>query len=367
MDLSSMRPVLSLERALLTATLPAPVGNAHARWAERRSVLVVLRDASGRAGLGEAAPLPGVSKESLEDVLRELDALGGSLDPSELDPRGLSPSLRFALESALLDLRAGERPAFAALLDAAALPRVPEQLELQLLLDSLEGAEERARSAYLAGARTFKVKIGRPGEAEREVALLDALRGLGRDVTLRADANGKLDDLDALLPALARARVEYVEDPFTLEDPSTLERGPRAWVGVPVALDAAIAADPLRAMSWARALGAPFVVLKPTLLGGLERTLQLAAEARARGLKVVLSHCLEGPVGLAALAHLALAAAASSPRALWGAQGLAPWPGSDRFVREGASEPLPRPYYLGDARLLRPSSPGLGLEPPPAR
>jgi O-succinylbenzoate synthase len=362
MNLPSMRPVLSLEHEILTATLPAPVGNAHARWTERRSVLVVLRDASGRRGLGEAAPLPGLSRETVEDVVTELGALGSSIDAAELEPRSLSPSLRFALEAALLDLRAGERPGYAALLDEAALPRVPEQLELQILLDSLDGAEERARAAHLAGARTFKVKIGRDGEAEAEAALLDALRALGRDVTIRADANGRLDEREVLLPALARSRVEYVEDPFALEE----DASPRAWVGVPVALDASIAADPLRAMARARSLGAPFVVLKPTLLGGLERTLQLAGRARSLGLKVVLSHCLEGPVGLAALAHLALAASASSPRSLWGAQGLAPWPGSERFVRAGASEPLARPYYLGDARLLRPSSPGLGLEPPPA-
>jgi len=80
-----------------------------------------------------------------------------------------------------------------------------------------------------------------------------------------------------------------------------------------------------------------------------------------RGLKVVLSHTLEGPVGLAALAHVALAASASSHRALWGAQGLAPWEGCERFRVEGTDEPIALPYYIGRSRLLRPSSPGLGL------
>lgn len=355
-----MHPVLSLEHTVLEATLPSPVGNAHARWSERRSVLVTLEGASGERGLGEAAPLTGISADSLEDVLSALARLGSSLEPSELDLGTLPPSLRFALESALLDLRAGERPAYLALLDAAAGARVPETVELQVVLDALETAEARAREAFAAGARTFKVKIGRPGAAQAEAELLDRVRSLGRDVVVRADANGRLDDVDVLAPALARARVEYVEDPFTLDPRESSDWASRVWVGVPVALDAAVGADPVAALARARSLGASFVVLKPTVLGGLEATLTLAARARARGLKVVLSHCLEGPVGLAALSHLALAASAASHRALWGAQGLAPWPGCDTF-RPPGGEPLTLPYYLSDTRIVRPASRGLGV------
>jgi O-succinylbenzoate synthase len=232
---------------------------------------------------------------------------------------------------------------------------VPEQLELQVLLDDLEQASERAAQAFQDGARTFKVKIGRDGRASDEAALLLALRKLGRDVVIRADANGHLGDAATLAPALAEARAEYVEDPCSPD--GSLAR----WVGVPVALDAPVASDPARALGEARGLGARVVVLKPTLVGSLEESLRLAARARGRGLKVVLSHSLEGPVGLAALAHLALGASASAPRALWGAQGLSPWPGCERFRIEGAAEPLAVPHYLTQSRLLRPSSAGFGL------
>ncbi len=352
--IASMHPVLSVSHEVISSALERPVGNAHASWTARRSVIVTLEDESGLRGRGEAAPLPGLSRETLEDVLAALATLGTSLEPTELDLRTLPPSLRFAIESALLDLRAGDRPAYAALLaDAAYVPRVPEQLELQVLLDDLDGALARATEAFARGARTFKVKIGRDERASDEAALLDALRALGRDVVLRADANGRIAEPEILAPALSRARVEYVEDPGPLE-------GPR-WVGIPMAIDAAVAADPYDVIARARSLGASFLVLKPTLLGGLEDTLSLAARARSRGLKVVLSHTLEGPIGLAAIAHLALAASASSHRALWGAQGLAPWSGCERFTAEGQDEPLALPYYLGASRLLRPSSAGLGL------
>ena len=350
-----MHPVLMLSFARARAELEREVGNAHARWRTRHSVIVSIEDASGLRGRGDAAPLPGVSRESIDDVSTTLRALEGSFEPSELDLRALPPSLRFALDSAMLDLRAGERPAYAALIDDVSVPRVPEQIELQVLLDDLEDARARAARAFGGGARTFKVKIGREGRASDEAALLEHLRSLGRDVVIRADANGHLADVEVLAPALARARVEYVEDPRASLD--SLAR----WVGVPAALDAPMAADPSRALAEARNHGADVVVLKPTLLGGLDETLRLAARARSRGLKVVLSHTLEGPVGLAALAHVALAASASSHRALWGAQGLAPWEGCERFHLEGSDEPIALPYYIGQSRLLRPSSPGLGL------
>ena len=102
--LAAMHPVLTLSFARAEAELEREVGNAHARWKTRRSVLVTIEDASGQRGRGEAAPLPGVSRESLDDVISALRALEGSFEPSELDVRNLPPSLRFAIESALLDL-----------------------------------------------------------------------------------------------------------------------------------------------------------------------------------------------------------------------------------------------------------------------
>ena len=353
-----MHPVLSLSFSRAEAELPREVGNAHARWSTRRSVIVTIEDASGQRGRGEAAPLPGVSRESLEDVIDALSALGTTIEPSELELRALPPSLRFAMESAMLELRAGERPAYAALAGDAALWRVPESLALQVMLDELDDAIPRADEAFARGARAFKVKIGREGRASDAASLLAHLRTLGRAVVIRADANGHLDDVETLAPALAAARVEYVEDPCAIDVEGD---GLARWIASPLALDAPLGVDPRRVMTQARSLAASVVVLKPTLLGGLDETLALAARARGRGLKVVLSHALEGPVGLAALAHLALAASAAAPRALWGPQGLSPWPGSDRFVLEAQGGSLALPDYLEAARIVRPASAGFGL------
>lgn len=57
---------------------------------------------------------------------------------------------------------------------------------------------------------------------------------------------------------------------------------------------------------WAAA-GVEALVLKPTILGGMERTLGLARWARSRGMRAVVSSAFETPLGLALWAELAAA------------------------------------------------------------
>ena len=100
-------------------------------------------------------------------------------------------------------------------------------------------------------------------------------------------------------------------------------------------------------------LGCIAVVLKPMALGGYQTCLRLAAEAKVLGLDVTVSHLFDGPVALAAAAHLALAVASRSRASgldLHGA--LAAWP------------PVPVPL-IGSTTVLAGDAPGLGLSAVP--
>jgi O-succinylbenzoate synthase len=66
-------------------------------------------------------------------------------------------------------------------------------------------------------------------------------------------------------------------------------------------------------------------VLKPTLLGGLSAVLDLATRARQAGVAAVISHGLEGPVGTAACASLALALGGPHAAGLAAHPALAAW------------------------------------------
>src|SRR6266700_1431916 len=87
--------------------------------------------------------------------------------------------------------------------------------------------------------------------------------------------------------------LEYVEEPCSRAHGLLAHALP-----CPIALDeslVAITADELAAALRARDLAA--LVLKPTLLGGFARCLELAAAARAHGKRAVVTHALEGTIG----------------------------------------------------------------------
>jgi o-succinylbenzoate synthase len=161
-----------------------------------------------------------------------------------------------------------------------------------------------------SGCRTAKVKVAEgagslAADADRVAAVRDAL-GPGGHV--RVDANGRWNVEDAVI-ALgvldeAAQGLQYAEQPCaTVAELAELRRRSH----VPIAADESIrrAEDPVAV---ARARAADVAVLKCTPLGGVRRSLAVAAAVQALGeLSVVVSSALETSVGLAA--ELALAGA----------------------------------------------------------
>jgi o-succinylbenzoate synthase len=160
--------------------------------------------------------------------------------------------------------------------------------------------------AHARGLRTFKLKIGRPGALERELAALVSLRHeLGPDVRLRLDANQSLSvaQAQACLPRFAEHGLEYIEEPCARDDLARL-----AELRVPLALDESLIqlADGVAMPSNLSTLGVSALILKPTLLGGVSACCDWADIAAHIGAKVILSHAFEGPVGLGLSVALAL-------------------------------------------------------------
>lgn len=345
------------------------VGGGAARGRSARStVLVELVGDTGLVGLGEAAPLPGVSRDSLKDAEAALVELTRCL-PIELDigaragnERLLavvaevtrftpSPAARFALETALFDLVGQELGLPAAALIAKTKRRDPAALAVPLPCAVVVDDPAAARRAVLAGARTLKIKVGATGDVDRVVAIHRA----APEATLRLDANRSWPHERglAMLHAFTELPIEFIEEPTA----NTL-----ALLGeltaIPLALDESLATISDEELD--RALAQPSLgalVIKPTLVGGLIAARDLVARAHAAGKRAVITHALEGPIGTAACAAVSLAigdvhtAAGLAPHA-----GLAGWPVT-----------LP---FLAPTHLTFSLGPGLGLErtnPPPTR
>jgi o-succinylbenzoate synthase len=281
----------------------------------REGLLLRLNDEGGAVGWGEASPLPGFSRESLDEAARQLRDLASSMvgreitnawiDPDgncgrELDSVDLAPSVRFGFELALWDLFAA---ASGRSLPELVTPHPRATVPVNALIpDPPDKVLEEARRVRSAGYEAVKLKVGRRA-VEEDVELVHALyEVLGDAVALRLDANRawSLEEAEGFARGTAGLRFEYVEEP--LADPTLLPTLVGNH-GVPVALDESLAGmqpEVLEDHGYARA-----VVLKPTLLGGVSRTLRFAARASRLGMEPVISSAYETGVGTAALAALA--------------------------------------------------------------
>ncbi len=312
--------------------LEQPFSNARAWWARRE--LLTLELAGGAAiGRGEASPLPGHSPDDIAGCERALRSLGSveQLTASSsvqqifdwvaaAIPERL-PAARFGLETAALDRlgRSLARPLWSLLGDAETgdLQR-PRELAIAAVVPSEDphGALAAARQRFEQGVRVFKLKIGPDTLQPAQERSLAALRGaFGASVELRVDANQSLarPALGATLERLARYSPSFVEEPIASPQAREL-----ADLGCGFALDESLSGAAFDRIEALLALdGCCAIVLKPTLLGGLARCLQLARLARTHGKLAIASHLLEGPVAFSACVHLALSLPPGVAHGLW--------------------------------------------------
>lgn len=359
-------------RLPLTRPLRAAWGTLH----HREGWVVLLRDETGGWGLGEAAPLPGYGMEAPEACRGALEraeaALPGlelaDLPPPATAPDGLAaldralapvladaegrPAARHALEQALLDRLAARAGApLAAWLVAGAIESVPANATLGA--DPAPALVGAARARVAEGYDTLKVKVAAaPGGVAEDVARIRALReAVGPAIALRLDANGGWDAPSArdALAALASLEIEYVEQPLPREDVSGMARL-AAESPIPLAADES-AESPAAARAVIAAGAARVLVLKPMTLGGLLPTLQIAAEALAAGLRVVVTTSLEGAVGRLGALHVAAAL---------GGLGAGPLPACGLATAGWLAEDLLSGAPPDGPRIAVPQRPGLG-------
>jgi O-succinylbenzoate synthase len=277
----------------------------------RKGLLLRLIGDVSSEGWGEASPLPGFSRETLDEAADQLMDASESMaatgrSPSQDTPSILHPetvaSVCFAIELATLNLNAARRGVSALeLLDPNAGGLVPINGLLSGQANEVVAASRRMRDA---GYRTVKLKVGSlPVEADAE-RVREVSGILGDRVSLRLDANRawSFDEAMAFANATREVRIEYIEEP--LADAALLPRFADES-GMPVALDESLVdkkPEELSRHGYARA-----VVLKPTLLGGISHTLRMAEEAHRLGMTPVISSAYEAGIGTLGLISLSAA------------------------------------------------------------
>jgi len=298
-------PAVRIERLeVVPFALPfkKPYVTARGRLERRELVLVRLRG-DGIEGLGETTSLSLRRGAPIATIVRELSERGAALlEGATFEPGrwgaqveslagdGLSREALAALDIALLDLagKLSGDPAWKLL--GAGEPK-PVRCNATLVAGEPSRVAEDALAWAERGFATFKLKVGTEGDVEQVAAAREALGG---SAALRVDANGIWTVAEAVEKLGRMAPLELAEQPVpTLEEMAEL----RLRTSVSLAADESVATpeDARRAVPSCDA-----VTVKVAKAGGIRASLEIA-----RWLPVYLSSALDGPVGIAAAAHLA--------------------------------------------------------------
>ncbi|MBF0278511.1 MAG: o-succinylbenzoate synthase [SAR324 cluster bacterium] len=280
----------------------------------REGLLIRILDSEGQIGIGEIAPLPGFSLESLaestsqsmklaemlvaQSIPRDLSVLQGAFQRWFSLPNLVS-SVKFGFQMAVLNLLAAQSQIPVAQLISSEKPKT---LSLTRLLSGtpdeiLSKADKIAQSPFVS---RVKLKVGRIG-LDQEVDLVQEVRTRIGSKFLQLDANRSWDLATAVYfgRQVSDCELLYIEEP--LKNPLECSEF-TSQTGIGYALDETLQHPEYR---FKMREGLVALVLKPTLSGGIETAKMIAEEALEHQVRAVISSSYESSLGLIMLANLA--------------------------------------------------------------
>ena len=284
-----------------------PAGTSRGVYTTRKSWFVHLYDGE-QEGVGECAPLPDLSCDAIPNYGEVLQGFcddvcrTGQIDYEALRPY---PSMLFGLETALLDLRSQES---GVLFDTAfSRGEVGIPINGLVWMGSYEEMLQRMEEKLEKGFGCVKLKIGAI-DFERELDLVKRIRQRFsfHDVELRLDANGAFPYEEALykLELLSQYAIHSIEQPIRQKQWAFMAELCRESP-LPIALDEELIGvnDPEMKSHMLGIIKPRYIVLKPSLHGGMAGCREWIAAAKEMGIGSWITSALESNIGLNAIAQ----------------------------------------------------------------
>ncbi|WGE59590.1 o-succinylbenzoate synthase [Actinobacillus equuli] len=260
----------------------------HRRLKQREGLVVKLTE-DNQVGWGEIAPLPEFSQEDLSLAQQQTEQwLAKWLAGQQDDLDSYVPSVAFGLSCALAELN-GELAEQGNYRAAVLCYGDPDELYTEL--NALEGD------------KIGKMKVGLY-EANRDGLIANMLLEALPDLQLRLDANRgwTLEKAVKFAEKIAnenKSRIQFIEEPCKTPELSRLFAQAS---GIAIAWDETVREPNFVVKNEPNVTA---IVIKPTLVGSLQKCIRLIEQAHQQGLIAVISSSIESSLGLTQLARFA--------------------------------------------------------------
>ncbi len=287
-----------------------PAGTSRGIYTSRISWFVKFTSTedSGHIGFGECAPLPDLSCDASPHYRETLDVLCRATEERGHLPFDLmadKPSMAFGLETAWQHYMSRSWRLFDTPFSRGETAIPINGLVWMGRYDEMLG---RMESKLNDGYRCIKIKIGAI-DFDKEMDLLRIIRSAfpADKVQIRVDANGAFSPADApaRLDEIARYDVHSIEQPVRQGQWQELSKIV-AGSPLPIALDEELIGlhSRLDREHMLDTVMPHYIVVKPSLHGGMSGTREWISLAHGRGIGSWITSALESNVGLNAIAQL---------------------------------------------------------------
>ena len=305
----------------------SPAGTSRGTLLRKKSWFLLISDADQpeQTGIGEISIIPGLSPDKSEAIPAMLSLLCASINQHSAwrDAFGQAfPAIQFALETALADLDNGGKR----ILFDTAFSRGEAGISTNGLvwMGNFDEMKERVVKKIEDGFKVIKLKVGAI-DFEQELQLLRFIRNTFPDENLeiRLDANGAFKPGDALkkIAELAQFNIHSIEQPIMPGQHDRMsvicKQSP-----IPVALDEELIglSNKLDKIQLLETLKPAYLILKPSLIGGLRQADEWIGIAEANNIGWWATSALESNIGLNAIAQWAVSKEVTMPQGLGTAQ-----------------------------------------------
>ena len=256
-------------------------------------------------GIGECSPIKGLSIDPIDAIDKKLTQICNNINNIDSIDIDQFPCIKFGIETAFKDLKNGGRK----IIFNNSFSRSQSKIKINGLIwmDNKEAMLNSIRIKIENGYNCLKLKIGAIDFSD-ELSLLAFIRKEfnSSELEIRVDANGAFIKENALLKlnSLAKFDIHSIEQPIKPKQFSTMNKLCNESP-IPIALDEELIGiiNNQSQENLLDTINPKYIVLKPSLLGGLDSTKSWIKLAEKRKIKWWVTSALESNIGLNSIAQ----------------------------------------------------------------